>query len=156
MRCSLVFHFALQSQVVTICITRFKKKKYILYHRVCLYFAWLLQEVPGAVWGMSWMLSKIRFWTLFFKGQVMILAFSPRPITDESWVQYLAIPYAMCAAQTENAKYISPFTYILTCQCPSPMVCSHLHFMLLFSDVQPSRSREPSNKSMIFWGKIYI
>jgi hypothetical protein len=79
----------------------------------------------------------------------MCLAFSPRPITEETWVQYLAIPYSMCATQTENAKYMSPFTYILTCQCPSPMVCCHLHFMplLVLSDVQPSRSREPSNKS---------
>jgi len=71
----------------------------------------------------------------------MIQAVSPRPITEETWVQYLAIPYGMYETQSENAKYISPFTYILPCQCPSPMVCSHLHFMLLFSDGQPSRSR---------------
>jgi hypothetical protein len=79
----------------------------------------------------------------------MIQAVSPRPINEKIWVQYLAIPYGMCAAQTENSK----FTYLLPCQCPSPMLCSHLHFTLLFSDGQPSRSREPSNKSMILWGK---
>jgi hypothetical protein len=45
--------------------------------------------------------------------QVLIQAVSPRPITEETWVQYLAIPYGMCAAQTKNAKCISPFTYIL-------------------------------------------
>jgi len=70
----------------------------------------------------------------------MILAFSPHPFTEETWVQYLAIPYGMCAAQTENAKYISPFTYILTYQCPSPMVCSHLHScycFLMYSLVDP-------------------
>jgi hypothetical protein len=85
----------------------------------------------------------------------MIQAVSPRPVTEETWVQYLAIPCDMCAAQTENAKYISPFTYILQCQCPSPVVCCHLHFMLLFSEGQPSRSREPSDKSMILGGKKY-
>ena len=74
----------------------------------------------------------------------MIEAVSPRPITEETWVQYLAIPYGMCPAQTENVTYISPFTYIFLCQCPSPVVCSHLDFMLLFNDGQPSRSREPN------------
>ena len=71
----------------------------------------------------------------------MIQDVSPRSIAEETLVQYLAIPYVMCVAETKNAKHVSPFTYILICQCPSSMVYSHLHFMLLFSDGQPRRSK---------------
>ena len=72
----------------------------------------------------------------------MIQAVIPRPITEETWVQYLVITYDTCAVQTENAKYISPFTYILPRQCPSPVACSHLHFMLLYSEGQTKQIQE--------------